>query len=78
MSFREWLKINKGFTHKSAHDANSRLKRIYDLTGKDTVNTDTLTELAGNASFASLSVSVRSQLRRTTRLYLEYKESESK
>lgn len=78
MSFSEWLETNKGFTHKSAHDAHSRLKRIYDLTGKDSVNADTLSELATNANFLALSVCVKSQLRRTTRLYLEYQESEAK
>ena len=75
MSFSEWLETSKGFTHKSAHDANSRLKRIFDLTGKENVSADTLSELAANENFLSLSVCVKSQLRRTTRLYLEYQES---
>lgn len=75
MTFSEWLETSKGFTHKSAHDAHSRLKRIYDLTGKDSVNADTLTELAANENFLALSVCVKSQLRRTTRLYLEYQDS---
>lgn len=74
MSFSEWLETSKGFTHKSAHDANSRLKRIFDLTGKDTVSADTLSELAANENFLALSVCVKSQLRRTTRLFLEYQE----
>lgn len=78
MSFIEWLETKKGFTHKSAQDANSRLKRIYDLTGKDSVNADTLAELAAIADFTSLSVSVKSQLRRTVRLHREYQEAETK
>ena len=78
MSFNEWLETAKGFTNKSAHDAFSRLKRVYDLTGKDHVNKSTLDELATNANFLALSVSVKSQLRRTTKLYLEYQESKTK
>lgn len=75
MSFVEWLETQKGFTHKSAQDANSRLKRIFDLTGKDSVTADTLAELAANEDFTSLSVSVKSQLRRTVRLHREFQEA---
>lgn len=78
MSFCEWLEKTKGFTPKSAHDAQSRLKRVFELTGKQTVNANTLTDLAVNPSFLSLSISIKSQLRRTTKLYLEYQESETK
>lgn len=78
MSFSEWLETSKGFTHKSAQDAHSRLKRIYDLIGKDSVNADTLTELSSNTNFLALSTCVKSQLRRTTRLYVEYQESNPK
>ena len=78
MSFSEWLETSKGFSRKSAHDAQSRLKRIFDLTGKNVVTVDTLNELATNANFLALSVSVKSQLRRTTRLFLEYQECTTK
>ena len=78
MSFCEWLETSKGFTHKSASDAHSRLKRIYDLTGKNSVTENTMNDLATNANFLALSTCVKSQLRRTTRLYLEYQESETK
>lgn len=72
MSFTEWLMKTKGYTAKSAHDVESRMKRVYALIGKETVNENTFAELTRRASFSALSVSVKSQLKRAVTLYLEY------
>ncbi len=73
MNFVEWLESNKSFTPKSAHDALSRIKRVVELSGTEDISTDLLPALEVNPDFKCLSVSVKSQLRRSIRLYTEYK-----
>ena len=72
MSFIEWLIEKKGFTKRSAHDAQSRLKRVFAITGKQDINPNTLVDLNKNETFLSLSMSVKSQLRRAVKLYSEF------
>ena len=72
MNFSEWLMKEKGFSHKASHDAESRLKRVLVLLGTDNVPKDAVTLLENTAEFKMLSVSVKSQLRRTAKLYLEF------
>ena len=70
--FDEWLMNNKNFTEKSARDARSRLKRIQYLIGDTSIPDNILSILNNNSEFKRLTMSVRSQLRRTAKLYLEY------
>ncbi len=70
--FVDWLKTTKSFTAKSAQDASSRLKRVQKLINSEKIEADILEKLENNTEFKTLSMYVKSQLRRTTKLYLEY------
>ena len=71
--FNSWLCEQKNYKERSARDACSRLRRVYLILNKESVNNDTVEELEKNEEFKELSISVRSQLRKSVRLYLEYK-----
>ncbi len=73
--FTEWLEKEKTFTPKAAHDVGSRLKRVQKLIGRSDIPDNALTLLETNQDFQSLTMCVKSQLRRTTKLFLEYKQS---
>ena len=75
MLFCEWLEKEKGYTLKSSHDVASRLNRVRLLLNTDNVPNDAVLKMMQLESFKGLSMSVRSQLRRTVKLYLEYRES---
>lgn len=73
MNFSEWLEIEKGMSRKSSHDAASRLKRAMNILGTEYVTGEELNLLEEKDEFTSLSITVRSQLRRALRLYAEFK-----
>ena len=73
MEYSEWLENEKGLSHKVSHDVNSRLKRVYQILSTDDIDDKTISLLETNEHFRSLSMTVKSQLRRSVRLYLEYK-----
>lgn len=69
--FKEWLKVSKTYTPDVISDLGSRLKRADTI--KEWVDDETyLFYLEKEESFKSLSVSVKSQLRRAVKLYTEY------
>lgn len=70
--FINWLLEEKGISKKSAHDYASRLRRATQLLEKNELDVNALGELEKIDNFKTLSVSVKSQVRRTVRLYLEY------
>lgn len=70
--FLKWLVIKKNFTTKSAHDVQSRLKRVQTITHNQGIVENTIVILEKEPDFQCLTVSVKSQLRRTVRLYLQY------
>lgn len=70
--FSKWLCEKKNYTERSARDVSSRLKRVRVLLNVEKVNTNTIDELEKVDGFKGLSMSVRSQLRKSVRLYLEY------
>ena len=72
MSFENWLKTEKEFTVKAAHDVVSRLNRVKQILSIDSIDNLTLAQLEKSDSFKELSVSVKSQLRRSVRLNLEF------
>ncbi len=74
MDFTSWLEQKKGISPKSAHDVASRLKRVRTILQLDTIDAATIQQLERCGSFAELTMTVRSQLRRTVRLYLEFQE----
>lgn len=71
--FKNWLCVQKKYTERSARDVCSRLKRVYSLLYIETVDENTVDSLENNNEFKGLSMSVRSQLRKSVRLFLEYK-----
>ncbi len=71
--FKNWLCEKKIYTERSARDVCSRLKRVYLLLDKENVDENTIYSLESNNEFKGLSMSVRSQLRKSVKLFLEYK-----
>lgn len=70
VSFKNWL-IQQGYNNRVASDIVSRAKRadsIMEWNGEETY----LFYLEQRASFKSLTVSVRSQLRKSIKLYSEF------
>lgn len=65
--------MRKKYTERSARDVCSRLKRVYLLLDKENVDENTIYSLESNNEFKGLSMSVRSQLRKSVKLFLEYK-----
>jgi hypothetical protein len=73
MEFTQWLMSEKGFTTKAAHDVLSRLKRVQKLLDSEEIPDDVTTKLEASDEFKEISMCVRSQLRRSAKLYIEYK-----
>lgn len=70
--FEEWMINKKGYSWKSAHDVISRQKRVRNILSIQTFNTRTIDALEKNIAFKKLSMSVKSQLRKCVRLFLEF------
>lgn len=77
-NFRVWLNSNKKLTRKSLNDIISRFNRATSFFGDDFIDfnnyqiDEILMKLERNVSFNKLSVSLKSQLRRSFRLYHEF------
>jgi DNA (cytosine-5)-methyltransferase 1 len=72
--FSNWLKSNKGFSSAAAYDVASRLRRVIsicDLDWQADLDSNLFT-LGRKEEFKELTVSVRSQLRRSVKLYREF------
>lgn len=72
MEFIEWLEKEKGLSKKSSHDVASRFKRLQKITNIDDIKTMDIDKIEKNSNFTNLSVSVKSQLRRSLVLMDEY------
>lgn len=70
--FKEWMINEKGYSWKSAHDVMSRQKRVRNILNIQRFNTRTIDALEKNTTFKKLSISVKSQLRNSVRLSLEF------
>lgn len=70
--FLDWLEKEHNMSTRSARDVSSRLKRASDIIGKQEFDSDSLNELNSTPVFAEKSMFVKSQLRRSIVLYLEY------
>lgn len=71
----KWLMSSKGYKEKSARDVASRIKRICKLDGTALHSADVeecVYRLSRNEAFVSLSLFVRSQLRRAAHLHFEF------
>lgn len=73
MDFFEWLETEKGLSRKSSGDVISRLKRVQFILGEKDISDTEINRLEKEENFRILSRTVRSQLRRSVRLYTEFK-----
>lgn len=72
IKFYKWLQQNQDMNDRSAKDVISRLKRTLSIIGNTDIPCDALQLLKEKEVFMSLSVTVKSQLRRAVKLYLEF------
>lgn len=72
MDFKEWLITEKKYSERSSKDVLSRLRRVNALLKEDIIDNATLDKLINLEEFKSLSVSIRSQLKRAIKLNIEY------
>jgi DNA (cytosine-5)-methyltransferase 1 len=78
--FSNWLKLNKAFTDASASDVCSRLRRVISICPMDLESEleSNIFALGQKKEFKGLSASVKSQLKRSLKLYKEFQSSRSK
>ena len=72
--FNEWLINEKKLTSKSARDVVSRYVRVSSMLGSEPKSIQEIDYLADNDLFIECTKTVKSQLRRAIRLYIEYLE----
>jgi len=73
-NFRNWLTLTKKLNSRSSKDVVSRLKRVNKICTINEVSSpaEYFSKLADVGAFNVLTVFVRSQLRRSYKLYYEY------
>jgi DNA (cytosine-5)-methyltransferase 1 len=73
--FREWLQNKKSLTKNSAEDVVSRIKRAKNIMEIDVpIDIETLLfHFMGKSTFKTLTITVKSQLKRAIKLYKEFK-----
>ncbi|MCI7085895.1 hypothetical protein MR988_07305 [bacterium] len=72
----EWLVVEKQMGTRSAKDILSRCGRVYRMLGVDTLDENSLELLQQNEQFKASSMFVKSQLKRTVTLCLEFMKKE--
>lgn len=73
IKFLDWLISTKGFQRRSARDVISRLKRISNEFKFDSSTSGTALELIEKRElFPTVSTVIRSQLKRSLRLFIEF------
>jgi len=73
--FREWLQTTKSLTKNSAEDVVSRIRRAKNIMEIDIpIDIETLLfHFMGKPAFKTLTITVKSQLKRAIKLYKEFK-----
>ncbi len=71
----EWLMNEKKLSIRSAKDVISRCGRIYRMLDIDSIDSVTLENLQNNEEFRASSMFIKSQLKRTVTLCLEFMNS---
>ena len=72
--FLAWLKNDKRMGIRSAHDVVSRLKRVVNMLDADGIDETTVSKIEDSSEFTDCSMFIKSQLRRSIKLYLEFYE----
>lgn len=70
--FLVWLEDEKKMGTRSARDVVSRLKRVVGMLGTDVLDDASVLKLNELDAFDECSMYIKSQLRRSVNLYLEY------
>ena len=70
----EWLITTKKMSNRSAKDVISRKGRVLRMLGTDEIDANTLEKLLICDQFNGSSMFIKSQLKRTVALYMEYKD----
>ena len=70
--FLVWLETERKMSKRSAKDVVSRLKRVVSLMGSDSLDNTSVSKLNEVAAFDECTMFIKSQLRRSVTLYLEY------
>ena len=75
MEFIEWLQKEKNYKKRSARDVVSRLNRAKKILGSEGKPVVTLEMIEKSDDFKDLTTCVKSHLRKSLKLYDEYKKS---
>ncbi len=75
MTFKQWLYEKKGLSDRVCCDIISRLNRIKSIMRVNNVNEKLLTKIETNQEFQALGISIKSQIRHSIRLFIEYKKA---
>ncbi len=70
--FLNWLLTERNMSRRAAKDVISRCKRVSRLTKQDLISKDTLDLLNTTEEFKTLSIYIKSQLRRAITLWNSY------
>ena len=70
--FLTWLETERKMSTRSARDVVSRLRRVVGLLGSDSIDSTSISKLNDITAFDECSMFIKSQLRRSVHLYLEY------
>ncbi|MFT0825996.1 hypothetical protein VSK92_16425 [Bacillus swezeyi] len=79
LSFKDWLQHKIGYQFRTSKDVESRLKRCRkytDIEAEDDIE-KLLFEMSQNPDFQKLKSPVKSQLRKSLRLYKQYQEEKN-
>ncbi len=70
--FLKWLLEEKKLSQRAAKDVVSRCKRVCKILNTNEIEDSTIEKLNTNLEFAEMSMSVKSQLRRASKLWIEF------
>ena len=73
MDFKNYLQINTNYSSRTVYDIANRVDRVKKILQIKEIDNNTINLLEKNNYFNTLSYSVRSQLRKSIKLYIEYK-----
>ena len=70
--FLAWLENDRHMASRSARDVVSRLKRAVNILNESAIDASAVSKLENAPEFANCSMFIKSQLRRSITLYLEF------
>ena len=74
MEFTQWVIDHKEYSERAARDVQSRLKRVETFLNDKEISQTSIEQLNQIEDFQKLSMSVKSQLRRSIKLFNEFNE----